>query len=396
MNIKKITKKDGTIKYRTNVYLGIDSLTGKQVRTTATATTRKMCEIKANQAISNFIKNGATVAREKVFFDDFNALAMSWFENYKLSVKANSIRVANNYLKVYLLPALGSYRIEKINSVLLQGIVNQWAKNANTSPIKEGRREKGKCKDYKVLLNYIKRILDYGMQLGAINSNPAIQVIPPKLKARTTTKLKYFNNDELKKFLAYLDSLDDTMDNQLHITMYRFLLATGLRVGECLALSWSDIDFKNASVSVNKTIVQTMSRSERIQKGAKTKESNRIVSLDLATVTLLKSWKSRQNDKVLTLADRLVFENAKRSYTYTNELAILQKHFKLAKVPNIGFHGFRHTHASLLMNADVNPKEIQLRLGHADYSITMNTYSHLAEDKKKDTAEKFGNILKAL
>ena len=396
MNIKKITKKDGTIKYRTNVYLGVDSLTGKQVRTTATATTRKMCEIKANQAVSNFIKNGSTVAREKVFFDDFNALAMSWFDSYKLTVKANSIRVANNYLKVYLLPALGSYRIEKINSVLLQGIVNQWSKNANTSPIKEGRREKGKCKDYRVLLNYIKRILDYGMQLGAINSNPAIQVIPPKLKARTTTKLKYFNNDELKKFLVYLDSLDDTIDNQLHITMYRFLLATGLRVGECLALSWSDIDFKNASVSVNKTIVQTMSRSERIQKGAKTKESNRIVSLDLATVALLKSWKSRQNDKVLTLADRLVFENAKRSYTYTNELAILQKHFKLAKVPNIGFHGFRHTHASLLMNADVNPKEIQLRLGHADYSITMNTYSHLAEDKKKDTAEKFGNILKAL
>ena len=118
MNIKKITKKDGTIKYRTNVYLGIDSLTGKKVQTTATATTRKMCEIKANQAISNFIKNGSTVAREKVFFDDFNALAMSWFDSYKLTVKANSIRVANNYLKVYLLPALGSYRIEKINSVL--------------------------------------------------------------------------------------------------------------------------------------------------------------------------------------------------------------------------------------------------------------------------------------
>ena len=74
MNIKKITKKDGTIKYRTNVYLGIDSLTGKKVQTTATATTRKMCEIKANQAISNFIKNGSTVAREKIAFDDFKAL----------------------------------------------------------------------------------------------------------------------------------------------------------------------------------------------------------------------------------------------------------------------------------------------------------------------------------
>ena len=396
MNIKKITKKDGTIKYRTNVYLGIDSLTGKKVQTTATATTRKMCEIKANQAINNFIKNGSTVAREKVFFDDFNALAMSWFDSYKLTVKLNTIRVADNYLKVYILPALGSYKVEKINSVLLQGIVNQWAKNANTSPIKNGRREKGKCRSYKLLLNYIKRILDYAMQLGAIESNPAINVIPPKLKNRTTKKIKYFDNDELKKFLSYLDSLDDTTDNQLHVTMYRFLLATGLRVGECLALSWSDIDFNNETVSVYKTIVQTANKTERIQSSAKTKESNRVVSLDRETITLLKLWKNIQNKKVVSIKDSLIFSKKGHSFTYTKELTILQSHFKNAKVSNIGFHGFRHTHASLLMNADVNPKEIQLRLGHADYSITMNTYSHLAKDKKKDTAEKFGNILKAL
>ena len=200
MNIKEVTKKDGTIVYRTNIYLGVDSLTGKKVQTTATAKTRKMCEIKANQAINQFISNGSTIAREKVVFNNFNALAMNWFDSYKLTVKANSIRVANNFLKVYILPALGSYQLNKINPVLLQGIVNQWAKNANTSPIKEGKREKGKCKDYKLLLNYIKRILDYGMQLGAIDSNPAMQVRPPKLKSRTTTKIKYFDNAELKTY----------------------------------------------------------------------------------------------------------------------------------------------------------------------------------------------------
>lgn len=48
------------------------------------------------------------------------------------------------------------------------------------------------------------------------------------------------------------------------------------------------------------------------------------------------------------------------------------------------------------MNNDVNPKEIQRRLGHEDYAITMNTYSHLAQSKEKETVEKFGNILKAL
>ena len=149
MNIKKITKKDGTIKYRTNVYLGVDSLTGKKVQTTATATTRKMCEIKANQAISNFIKNGSTVAREKIAFDDFKALALSWFDGYKITVKPNTIRITGSFLKVYILPSLGAYKLEKISSILLQGIVNQWAKNANTAVIKNGLREKGKCKDYK-------------------------------------------------------------------------------------------------------------------------------------------------------------------------------------------------------------------------------------------------------
>ncbi|MGO2298457.1 site-specific integrase, partial [Pseudolactococcus laudensis] len=163
-----------------------------------------------------------------------------------------------------------------------------------------------------------------------------------------------------------------------------------------LALSWRDIDFNNETVSVYKTIVQNASKAERIQSSAKTKESNRVVSLDRETITLLKLWKERQNNKIISLKDKLVFSVSDNFCTYAKELYTLQSHFKNAKVSNIGFHGFRHTHASLLMNADVNPKEIQLRLGHADYSITMNTYSHLAKDKKKDTAEKFSNILKAL
>lgn len=126
MNIKEYTKKDGTKVYRTNVYLGVDSLTGKQVRTSVTAKSKKRCETKAHQTINDFINNGSTIAREKVVFDNFEDLALSWFESYKLTVKANSIRVANNYLKVYILPELGSYRVDKITPTLLQVIVNKW------------------------------------------------------------------------------------------------------------------------------------------------------------------------------------------------------------------------------------------------------------------------------
>ncbi|MBK0084384.1 site-specific integrase [Lactococcus sp. S64] len=396
MKITKIEKKDGTFVYRTNVYLGVDSLTGKQVRTTATAKTRKMCEMKANQAINNFIKNGKTVARKKVIFDNFNSLALSWFESYKLTVKINTVRVANNFLQVYILPTLGKYKVENITTILLQSIINQWAKNANITTIKNGKREKGKCKDFKILLNMIKRILDYAIQLGVITFNPATQVLPPKLKDRRPTTIKYFDKDELKKFLDYLDSLEYTDENVLNSTLYQFLLATGLRIGEALALNWSDINIKDQTVTINKTIIQSASSKTRIQIGAKTKESNRTVSLDKTTISVLLKWKNIQENKIISLSDRLVFSYNEILKTYPSSASILKKHFKAAGVHDIGFHGFRHTHASLLMNNDVNPKEIQMRLGHADYSITMNLYSHLAKDKKKETAEKFANILRAL
>ena len=103
-----------------------------------------------------------------------------------------------------------------------------------------------------------------------------------------------------------------------------------------------------------------------------------------------------QQSKVIGMTDKLIFSLNNSVLLYETERKYLINHFKNASVNDIGFHGFRHTHASLLMNNDVNPKEIQHRLGHSDYDITMNTYSHLTQDKKKDTAEKFGNILKAL
>ena len=118
MNIKEYIKKDGTKVYRTNVYLGVDSLTGKQVRTSVSANSRKMCETKARQSINKFINNGSTIAREKVVFDNFESLALSWFESYKLTVKANSIRSVKNYLKVYILPAIGTYVLPKITAML--------------------------------------------------------------------------------------------------------------------------------------------------------------------------------------------------------------------------------------------------------------------------------------
>ena len=392
IKINLFEKKDGTPVYRTNVYLGVDILTGKQVRTTATGRTRKMCEMKAKQAIDTFINNGRTTARKKVNFKTFSALTDSWFKSYKLTVKAHSIRVMNNFLKVYILPSLGQCQPDKISSLLVQEIVNEWASNANTSKIINGKREKGKYKDYKLLLNIISRIFDYPIRLGELDMNPAKRVIAPKLKIKSVKRIKYFDNNELKCFLLYLDNLEPSIDNQLQSTLYHFLLATGLRIGEALAINWSDFDFDQQSVRVSKTLLY----NGEIQESPKTKESQRIIFGDSQTTQLLKKLKNQQINGQVSLIDSLIFSHKKKYLLINMNYQFSKKHLKNADAPDIGFHGFRHTHTSLLMNHDINPKEIQTRLGHKEYSTTMNTYGHLSFKKDIDTAKKFENILKSL
>lgn len=392
IKINRFEKKDGTPVYRTNVYLGVDVLTGKQVRTTATGRTRKMCEMKAKQAMDAFIKNGRTTARKNVNFKTFSDLTDSWFNHYKLTVKAHSIRVMDNFLKVYILPSLGQYQPDKISSILVQEIINEWASNANTSKIINGKREKGKCKDYKLLLNIISRIFDYAIRLGELDMNPAKRVIAPKLKIRSVKRIKYFDNYELKCFLLYLDNLEPSIDNQLHSTLYHFLLATGLRIGEALALNWSDLDFAQQSVKVSKTLLS----NGKIQESPKTKESHRIIRFDKSTLKVLLKWKKAQENKKVSVSEKLVFSYNNGMKKYPSFINQLKKHFKAANLPDIGFHGFRHTHTSLLINNGVSPKELQKRLGHANYFTTMDIYAHLYQNKDTEIVEKYERILRVL
>ena len=62
----------------------------------------------------------------------------------------------------------------------------------------------------------------------------------------------------------------------------------------------------------------------------------------------------------------------------------LDRRFAEIGIPRFNFHAFRHTHASLLLNAGISYKELQYRLGHATLAMTMDIYSHLSMDKEKE------------
>jgi len=388
MQIKQITKKDGSIVYRANVYLGVDKVTGKDVKTSITGRTKKEVKQKTKEAEIAFLQNGSTRFQASNI-TTYKELASLWWESYKHTVKPNTQLNVRRLLDNHILPLFGSYKLDKLTTPLIQNVVNKLADKTN-------KGEEGAFLYYDSLHALNKRILQYGVVMQAIPFNPAREVILPRNTQKAKRqKVKHFDNEELKKFLGYLDNLDLNKFRYCYEnTLYKFLLATGCRINEALALSWSDIDLDNAVVHITKTL-----NYKQETNSPKSKTSLRGIDIDQATVSMLKQYRLRQTKEAWKIgkSESVVFSDFIHEYPNNRTLQTrLRTHFKRANVTNIGFHGFRHTHASLLLNSGIPYKELQHRLGHSTLSMTMDIYSHLSKENAKKAVSFYETALKSL
>lgn len=281
MNIKEKIKKNGQRVYYASVYLGVDQLTGKKARTTVTATTKKGVKVKARDAINTFAANGYTV-KDKPTITTYNELVKVWWGSYKNTVKPNTRQSMEGLVRVHLLPVFGDYKLSKFTTPILQQQVNKWADKAN-------KGEKGAFANYSLLHNMNKRILKYGVAIQVIQHNPANDVIVPRKQQKEKAAVKYLDNKELKQFLDYLDTLNQSnYENLFDVVLYKTLLATGCRISEALALEWSDIDLESGVISINKTL----NRYQEIN-SPKSSAGYRDIPIDKATLLLLKQYKNR-------------------------------------------------------------------------------------------------------
>jgi len=387
MNITEYKKKNGATVYRASVYLGVDKLTGKKARTTVTASTKKGVKIKAREAVNAFATNGYSV-KEKPTITTYRELVTLWWESYKNTIKPNSQQTMEGIVRIHILPVFGDYKLEKLTTPIIQQQVNKWADKAN-------KGEKGAYANYSFLNNINRRILQYGVTMQAIKHNPARDVIIPRKQQNKEHKVKFFSNQELKQFLGYLDNLDlSSYENFFDYVLYKTLLASGCRIGEALALEWSDIDLKKGIISISKTLNRYQETNT-----PKSKAGLREVDIDIATVTLLKEYKKRQQIQAWQLgrSERIVFTPFTTKYAYACLLRKrLQGHFKNAGVPDVSFHGFRHTHATIMLYAGIEAKDLQYRLGHSNISMTLNTYVHATKEGAKKAVSIFETAISNL
>ena len=380
MNITEYKKKNGATVYRASVYLGVDKLTGKKARTTVTANTKKGVKIKAREAVNAFAANGYSV-KEKPTITTYRELVALWWESYKNTIKPNSQQSMEGIVRLHILPVFGDYRLDKLTTPIIQQQVNKWADKAN-------KGEKGAYANDSFLNNINRRILQYGVTMQVIQHNPARDVIIPRKQQNKEHKVKFFSNQELKQFLDYLEDLDQSSyENFFDYVLYKTLLATGCRIGETLALEWSDIDFKKGIITISKTLNRYQETNT-----PKSKAGLREIDIDKATVSLLKQYKKRQQVQSWQLgrSEGIVFTPFTTKYAYACLLRKrLQGHFKSAGVPDISFHGFRHTHATIMLYAGIEAKDLQYRLGHSNISMTLNTYVHATKEGAKKAVSIF-------
>ncbi|MFS9008327.1 tyrosine-type recombinase/integrase [Streptococcus infantis] len=381
MQITEVKKKNGTMVYRANVYLGVDQVTGKKAKTSVTGRTRKEVKQKAKHAQDDFISNGCTVTKV-VPVKNYQELADLWLDSYQLTVKPQTFVATKQMLYNHLIPVFGSLRLAKLSVSYIQSFIN----DLSTQIV-----------HYAVVHSINRRVLQYGVSLQLLPFNPARDIILPKKPKRENKAIKFIDSDDLKALLLHMEKLAfKKYSYYLDYVLYSVLLATGCRFGEVVALEWSDIDLENGTISISKNY----NRFLKLIGTPKSKAGVRTISIDKKTVNMLRLYKNRQRQLYLqsgARASTVVFATPTREYqNLATRQEALDRRCAEISIPRFTFHAFRHTHASLLLNAGISYKELQYRLGHATLAMTMDIYSHLSADKEKEAVSYFEKAMNSL
>lgn len=381
--IKEYKLKDGSKRYKFQLYIGIDAKDGKQKNTTR----RGFKSVKeAKLALSRLeieVSEGAFEDKKQGTFQEVYEM---WLDGvYQNTVKESTLVKTQELFNNHILPKFGNVKVESIDIDACQTAIDEWFNS---------------IKKYKMLKNYTKRVLDYAINKKYITYNPMNNVIVPVRKSNVTIEDKssnFFSREELDEFLNHVKQ---DLSPRWY-TFFQLLAYSGMRKGEVLALDWQSVDFENNQIHVTKTLTLGLNNTLIIQ-SPKTASSIRTIDMDEGTMTNLKRWKVQQAQELLRIGigtnnpEQPLFTTYQNNYLppamTTNRIrSIVKKH----NLKYVTCHGLRHTHCSLLFEAGATIREVKDRLGHADISTTMNIYDAVQPKSKLEAASKFSDYMNA-
>ncbi|MEG1863479.1 MAG: site-specific integrase [Oscillospiraceae bacterium] len=289
----------------------------------------------------------------------FKELALDWKYDHFDDLSPTTVK---GYTPAYnrLVAEFSNKYVKDITIKDIQLYINRFA----------GRGKKQKAqKTVRNELSVLSLMLDYGIQQGHIENNPA-------------KNFKLPNGLEKKKRQALTEEqikiIEKGVDAPFGLFAY-FLMYTGCRRGEALAVQFKDIDFESKLISISKSVYYE-GNTPHI-KSPKTEAGNRqVILLDCLAEKLPK--KSKANDYLFS-------SDGGKTPLANKRCAVNWKHYvEDSNLDWITPHQLRHTYATILYNAGIDVKSAQDLMGHADISTTQNIYTHISKSRKQFTADK--------
>ena len=312
-----------------------------------------------------------------------------------------------------LIPLLGRLKLEKLRPLDVEHALRMVRQNVSA---KEARRTR-------LLLSMA---LNQAVRWQMLPRNICQAVRPPPIPVEEDKEMRYWTPDQAKVFLEHVR-------NHRQFALFYTGLMTGLRPCELLGLRWSDLDFKTHALRIEQDAVCV--KGQMLIGPVKTKASRRLVTVSADTIEVFWAHQARQeiakhNAQEGYVNLNLVFAseigtvtnytNLKRvllesiaqiailywrdaglieagksqNYARYRALLLLQPVLKDSMlVCEMGLHGLRHTHASVLIRRGFNAKVVSDRLGHTSVAFTMQKYVHLFDDQRREAAISMDDFL---
>ena len=370
-------EKRGKNSYRLTVSEGFD-LNGKSMIHRKTVHgTKKDAEVELAKFVTE-VQNGLVIDGKSLKFSEFTEI---WKRDYgSKELAPSTYKRYCRMLETRLLPYFGHFYINKIKPTDIMKFYDLLEKD--TQLVRKQGNNGAKTKkplSVKTILEHhrlLRAMLHKAVYWQLIVANPAERVQPPK--ARKPKRRSY--DDEQTKILLESLELLSSEDTKYKVAII-LTVFTGVRLGELMGLEWTDVDFKNGIISINRSS-QYLSDMGVFTKVPKTESSIREIAIPEFIISLLEEYKLWYEEQKLiygelwTNSDRLFVQADGKPMHPSTISKWFVKYVGQIGLPVINFHGLRHTNASLLVAQNIDIAVISARLGHAQISTTLAFYVH--------------------
>lgn len=284
----------------------------------------------------------------------FETVADEWWEVHENTIAHNTTK---SYKPAYkrAVEVFGNTPIKEILPSQISSVIENFS---------QGRADK----TVRTQLMVYNLIFRYAVQKGYVLFNPVRDLTVPK------------NLPKQKRTSPSSQDIQRVKENaDIPFGMFAFwALYTGLRRGELMALEWKDVDLKNRTITVNKSLYHVDNRP--MVKLPKTQTSIGVVPILDALAKKIKPGKG------------LVFPNEHGEYITDTQFKYMWRKYCQASGVTATPHQFRHAYATMLFENDIPPEEAQALLRHAQLSTTMDIYTDLRDDKLKSIHKKVYSV----